>query len=147
MSISASLDLKVIKNSIYDFSAQDLLSEMISKNWRLINEGKTCYLPLEDELFEWTEEVICESKLLEMISQKEKNGEVIGVVLYWKDTDIGISVLIFPDYEITFNITINRMKLDDIFDNDITDVNWYIRKIVPCFHKFKIGEIKFIQTW
>jgi len=146
MSVSASIDVSILKNDKYDFSVEELLNTMISKNWRIKEKGKICYLPLEDELFDWKEEAISEIDLMKIISKKEQNKETIGVILYWKNTNIGVSMLIFQNYQVTFNIMINRLKLDDI-NIDVTDVNWYFKEIIGCFDKFKIQEINFNQTW
>ena len=64
-------------------------------------------------------------------------------MFYWKNTKIGISMLVFPDGQITFQMTVNRLKLN----SDITNVNWYLKKIMICFDKFKVTEITFNQTW
>lgn len=52
-------------------------------------------------------------------------------------------MLVFPDGQITFQMTVNRLKLN----SDITNVNWYLKKIMICFDKFKVTEITFNQTW
>ena len=136
MSISASIDVSILKNDIYNFSAKDLLLEMIDKGWKTRKNNKICYLPLGDELFDWIEEEISELDLMKIILKKEQNNEIIGIVLFWEDTDIGISMLIFQNCQVTFNITINRMKLDNVSNIDITDINWYIKKIIKYFKIF-----------
>lgn len=146
MSVDASFDLSIIKNDIYHFSAKDLLSEMMCKNWNVVHKGKICYLPLHDTLFEWTEKDISESALMEIVTQKEQKHEIIGLVLYWQNTDVGVSMLIFPDDKITFGLMINRVKLDVGLNMDITDINWYMERIICCFEKFQIDEISFQQT-
>lgn len=147
MSVSASLDISIVKNERYPFCAKDLLSQMMRKNWGVMHQGKVCYLPLGDTLFEWTEKRISQSKLMEMIEQKEQDNEIIGLMLYWKNTDIGISMLIFPDAKIIFQFMSNRVKLENAFYFDMTDVNWYLERILCCFDRFQIEDICFHQAW
>ncbi len=145
MSISATIDISILKNDRYHFSVQDLLHEMLRNDWNIKKNGKICYLPFNDKDFDWIEEDISETDFLEIASKKEEKNEIIGVIFYWKNTDIGMSMLLFQDYQITFQITINRRKLNTMLD--ITDVNWYFKNIIVCFDKFKIIEINFSQTW
>ncbi len=145
MSISATIDISILKNDRYHFSVQDLLHEMLRNDWNIKKNGKICYLPFNDKDFDWIEEDISETDFLEIASKKEEKNEIIGVIFYWKNTDIGMSMLLFQDYQITFQITINRRKLNTMLD--ITDVNWYFKNIIVCFDKFKIVEINFSQTW
>ena len=147
MSVIASFDILFIKNNVYNFSAKSLLYEMTRGNWNFRKNDKICYLPLNDELFEWKEENILESEFIEIIDKKEQNHETVGVILYWQNTDIGISMLIFQDCQVSFNIGINRLKLDSVNDIDITNMNWYIEKIINCCKKFEIVEVNFNQTW
>ncbi len=97
MSVSASIDISILKNNIYNFSAKDLIAIMINNNWDVKKEDKVCYLPLGDNLFEWTEKNISYSELMELVTQKEENSETIGLILYWKNTNIGVSMLIFDN--------------------------------------------------
>ncbi len=145
MSISATIDISILKNDRYHFSVQDLLHEMLRNDWNIKKNGKICYLPFNDKDFDWIEEDISETDFLEIASKKEEKNEIIGVIFYWKNKDIGMSMLLFQDYQITFQITINRRKLNTMLD--ITDVNWYFKNIIVCFDKFKIVEINFSQTW
>lgn len=147
MSVSASIDISILKNNIYNFSAKDLIAIMINNNWDVKKEDKVCYLPLGDNLFEWTEKNISYSELMELVTQKEENSETIGLILYWKNTNIGVSMLIFDNLQVSFNITMNRRRLKSVRNMDITDINWYVQKIINCFDKFKVTEITFNQVW
>lgn len=83
------------------------------------------------EFFDWREDAITDTNLREIINQKESMKEIIGIIFYWEDTDIGLSMLIFQDYQISFNITINRLKINSSNAVDITNVNWYLERIIP----------------
>ena len=62
MSISASIDIFLLKNDKYYFSVKDLIQEMQKNGWNIKKDGKICYLPLQDELFNWTEHPISETE-------------------------------------------------------------------------------------
>lgn len=150
MSISSSIDILLWNNKNYKLSILDLIDSMLNNNWKIIKSEKICYLPLEDDdLFEWTESVLTENQLKEIVKQKEIKKEIIGIIFYWKNTDIGISMLMFQDNQITFSLDINRVVIDSVEQMNLTDVNWYIKRIIPCLNteKFKIQNIKFSQEW
>lgn len=148
MSVVSSINISFIRNDVYDFTIIDLINAMLINNWKMVRNEKICYLPLgDDDLFDWNEKRILESELCDIVKQKEVSKEIVGIVFYWENTDIGLSMLIFQDYQISFSININRVKID--FSNviDITDVSWYLEKIIPCFNskKFKIQNLNFSE--
>lgn len=148
MSTTASIDIEILNNSDYIVSAVYLMDEMLNKNWNVRYNGKINYLPLGDEdLFEWTENILTEDQLREIIKQKELQNEIVGIVFYWDDTNIAISMLKFQDNQISFNLNINRVVIDSMKSTNITDVNWYLTKIIPCLNteKSKICSVKFNQ--
>lgn len=150
MSISASIDISLTRNKSYSFLATDIVDAMLSQNWKARKSNKICYLPLaDDDLFNWSEEEITELELKDVVSQKENEKEIIGIVFYWGDTDVGVSMLIFQDYQISFNLNINRVSVNLLDKIDITDASWYLQNIIPCFNNemFKIEDVKFNHTW
>lgn len=129
MSTLASLRIKLAHKKANPISAVSILKVLIEHGWNLVNNGKVLYLPLgDDDDFDWQEDEINESVFLNIVYQKEKANEVIGVGMTWKDTSIGGTVLICSALDISFSLTINRKRLI----NNITDVNWYLEKIIPC---------------
>jgi len=133
MSISASIDLKLISKSNSNFSSKQVINEMVAKGWKIEKNNKIFYLPLgDDDLYDWQEKNSKDIDIWRIISRKETLQEVIGINLYWRDTDIGLSTLIFNNTEISFSISINRVKIN-LAEFDITDINWYLERIVPCF--------------
>ena len=53
--------------------------------------------------------------------------EIIGAGLTWKETSIGGTMLIHPNLDISFSLTTNRKRVS----NNITDVIWYLERILP----------------
>lgn len=148
MSISASIDISFAKNDIYNFSVIDVIDAMLKNNWKVINKKGVYYLPFgDDDLFDWHEKEINLKELKKIIEQKENAKETIGLVFYWESTDIGVTMLQFDDHMISFILNINRVKITSLDFMDITDVNWYLERIIPCFNKknFQIVNINFIQ--
>jgi len=93
-------------------------------------------------MYNWTEEKITISELYEIARIKEQAHEVVGVDLYWNDTNIGVSLLIFNPYEILFGININRKYIDE--KAQLIDFNWYATKILLGLNDvFNIAQYSF----
>lgn len=134
MSVSAVLSIKLRQFDEKKTSPQYLISAFISEKWRIYNDNKVIYLPLNDTELEWVCEYISEDNFWDIIKKKCECGEPIGVLLFWENTDIGIDMIIYPEFNLTISLNINRKKIIDgiIF----TDINWYIKRIFPILHKF-----------
>lgn len=90
------------------------------------------YLPLNDnDMFDWRKEPLSLEKLFSVISQKQDNGELTGVVLYHKNSDKGITLLARDTKEINLSIDINRKTIE----NEFTDISWYITNIAAELEK------------
>ncbi len=131
MSISASLNISLASRGNQALSSVKIIESLSNNGWNLINNGKICYLPIGDQDdFDWQESQISKSDFLEVVKRKEQAGEIVGVVINWGNTNVGGDLLIHQDYKLTFSITVNRKSLED---SDLTDFNWYLGKILPCF--------------
>jgi len=149
MSVSANISVnlaKKIDTNIY--SAIEIIKNMLNNGWRVIHKNKIFYLPVGDiGDFIWQSEKIDENEFLELVKEKEIAHEIIGVSMYWKDSDIGFSLIIFETYDLSFNIMINRIRIDLSNKYDVTDVSWYLERILPCIEtdKLTITRITFTQ--
>jgi len=93
-------------------------------------------------MYNWTTENKTIDQLYEIINLKEHNKETIGVDLYWKDSDIGVKLLIFEPGEILLSIDINRKYIDK--ETQLIDFNWYASKILPILcNAFFVTQYKF----
>ena len=129
MSTLASIDIKLSRKKAFPISSESIIKALILSGWNAVNNGKILYLPLGDEDdFDWQEKALNQSDIFSIIEQKERNNEIVGVGITWKDTAIGGTLLINPAFDISFSLTINRKRL---FDN-VTDVNWYLERLLPC---------------
>lgn len=142
MSVSASLDIKLFGDK--DFPPSELLSVLGGYGWSFFYEGSARYLPLgDDDDFDWKKDSVSEDELVAIVREKESLGEQVGVVMVWDDSGIGGEFLFRSPGEVSFNLSINR-KVDECY---ITDVNWYVQKIVPAFigAGFNVESLEFSQ--
>lgn len=111
-----------------------LYSDSIAKIIKLFNEigwvytdNQMEYIPLNDnDMFVWVKEQLSFESLFSIIAQKQDAEELIGIALYYKDSNIGITILTRNTKEINISLNINRKKLDEQY----TDVSWYVKNII-----------------
>ena len=129
MSTQVSLSIKLSRRGNNVLSSVQIIQILVNNGWNLTNNGKTLYLPLGDkDDFNWQEEFLTTIDFFDLVKRKEQSNEIIGVGLYWDGTEIGGTLLLHQDHNISFSVSINRKIL---FGN-ITDVNWYLERILPC---------------
>lgn len=114
----------------------DRISEIVELfgmiGWGIYDEEDSVeYLPLGDrDDYNWQMGVaLSEGELYSLIGRKQEHGEMAGVVLYYHESDIGITLLAENTREIMLMLNINRVTIDDEL-HDITDVGWYTERIV-----------------
>jgi hypothetical protein len=111
-------------------SAPIIIEALVNAGWNPIVNGSINYLPINDnDLYNWTSSKFSINHLLEIIKRKEQNNETIGVELYWKETNVGVSLLIINSNELSFSIEINKKYIDE--SAYLIDFNWYSKKIIP----------------
>lgn len=121
-----------------DISIDLFLSVLRKKFWSPIFMDSICYLPLGDENFDWTtasgSDFLC---IKEVLIKKYENREIIGLLLYWKNTAIGVNALIYPKFErITFSLDANRVEIEG---TDVTDYTWYLERLLPIAFDLNIS--------
>jgi hypothetical protein len=141
MSRTISIDVRL--NPDNRISAQSILETLIGSGWNPMNNGLINYLPVSDkDMYSWTKEEVSLGKLLKIVDLKEREQEVIGVDLYWGNSNIGISLLIFNLTEVSFGLNINRKYIDDA--TQLIDFNWYALRILPDLCKaYNVSQYKF----
>lgn len=147
MSISASIDLRIVT---FDLSAaippMKTIELLMIHGWNPVNpDGEVNYLPLGDnEMFNWTHSKISVASLIKILEEKEHRGELVGVTMTWQNTFIGGQVLLRREKEMlqeetfismSFSLTINRKILTNSDNFKITDVNWYLERLLPIFNQ------------
>ena len=130
MSISASLDVSIASKSGNSLTSSEIIGVLVMNGWKIRNENKIFYLPLgDDDSFNWQEDDISEYEFYEIAKQKEFGNEIVGVAMVWENSNIGGTILIYPDGKFSFSFSVNLKKTDKL----TTDVNWYMERILPCF--------------
>ena len=112
-------------------STIELIEILLNNGWSVKDQGHISYLPLGDEdAFNWQHVAIPSwPKIVEILKQKEKNCEMIGLVMTWKDANIGGEFLFFPDgRQLAISWSVNRRTLKHCAD--FTDHSWYLSRIL-----------------
>ena len=147
MSIEASIDLRIINISTGTIISPLKTFELLIRNeWNAISkDGYSFYkLSNEDDISNWEVSKTSLPELLKILKQKELEKELIGVRILWQDTEIGGEVLLLQEEEMlkqgihtsmSFLLTSNRKFLIDKDGLKITDVNWYLTKLLPIFNQ------------
>jgi hypothetical protein len=128
MSRDAGIEFAVI---MQNHTIYDVLEALLSNGWSMENNGHISILPLGDRgEHSWVDlELSEQNNVLDIIKEKEKRGEAIGVTLTWKDSNVGVDFLVFTKDTILFSLTINRKLLAS---SGFSDVSWYLEKIIPA---------------
>lgn len=135
MSIDSTISIK-LTNKI---SAVEIIKSLMTYGWTLNDYGKVSYLPLGDnDDFNWQSENISIDTLFDIVRNKELLGEMVGVMLTWEDSLIGGSFLFDNDKSFTFNICINRKIIIGYDDYNMTNVSWYIERLIPAINSDRI---------
>ena len=114
--------------------------------WKWSNRnGKTEFVPMnDDDNFNWSCKEFSEEELSHLVNEKEKNGEVIGIRLFYQYGETGITLLAHNSAQYSFLFDCNRKTLTGKHDIGSTNVNWYMERIVWTLKKQKV-EIQSIQ--
>lgn len=148
MSIESSIDLRIVHVKFGTIlSPMDTLKILLDNGWNIVsNTGEAFYkMPNgDDEMLDWTIKKIELSALMEIFKKKEQNGELIGVMMNWQNTEIGGELLLRTEKYVTENnintpmsfcLSSDRKILADYGDFKITDVNWYLERLLPIFNQ------------
>ena len=133
MSISATINIHLIKRKIQCTSTLDVIKGLVNSGWSLTHDKYTSYLPLGDkDDFDWqSEENMDFASITRLILAKKASGELVGLILTWKATGIGGVFLFRSDESFSMGISINRQKI--VLKNNyvITDFQWYLERLLP----------------
>lgn len=133
MSVFANLDIQLVSPVEPEKFILSVIQLLLSFGWCFNDGGAITYLPIGDnDDFDWQRAEITDNTLLEILREKEKLGELIGVTMTWESSSIGGEFLFYSDGIISLNLSINRKKIKK---HGYTDINWYIEKIIPVLNK------------
>ncbi|MGG4132073.1 hypothetical protein ABEW19_27845 [Paenibacillus illinoisensis] len=130
MSVSTSIEIS-LSNQI---SGMSILRKLVEYGWSYNDHGQVTFLPIGDDGdFNWQHVSISIEELLNILETKEKKGELIGVGMTWKETNVGGTFLLQGNGTFLMSPDINRKVLDVESYNKVTDINWYTTKLIPVF--------------
>lgn len=152
MSVSASIDIGLSKNHGKQKSAVEIIKELVKFGWNLVHDEYVSYLPIGDkDDFNWqAEKSMRFETLTKIIEAKEQAEEIVGIIMTWKNTDIGGTFLFWPPKDkldtFSMNININRKTISLSDNYAITDFQWYIPKLlVPLNKVWPVEHFSFQQ--
>lgn len=106
--------------------------ELLEKNgWRVCDSNdRIAYLPIGDkDNYAWECKSITLDELCKIVNKKQTLQEMIGVALYYEQSECGITFLAKSTEEIILELDINRKTLGTTRES-ITDVGWYFSNII-----------------
>ena len=117
----------------------DMLSNLLDYGWSVNCNNQIQYLPLgDDDDYDWQFAPLDTwQNIYEIIKQKDKRNERLGLDLCWQNTSVGGSFLIDP-LSTTAKISnirlwttwyAQRPKLENC--DWITNQSWFIQRIIP----------------
>lgn len=95
----------------------------------------------DDDKFDWKSEKISFESLVQIIEKKERIEEIIGVILTWQDTGIGGQFLFRCNGIISVNVTLLRKLISSNSNVEITDINWYLTRLLNVFNE-KVMQVE-----
>ncbi len=140
MSVEASITVRYSKPHEKDLSVMQIIQILLSEGWTFNDQNGSSYLPLgETEGFDWViQKKISPESLMNILREKERLNEYIGVVMTWQDTDIGGSFIFRRPQQFSVLLNVNRKIINDKNHANITDASWYLARLIPIFDKHGI---------
>lgn len=88
--------------------------------------------------------ILSDSELQEIINNKQDKFELVGLNLYYENSDVGITLMAKNTKEIIIDLNINRKTVENNRES-ITDIGWYFNNIIQSFFErgCPIDSIKF----
>lgn len=145
MSVEASMRVKYSISQEKTLSIVQIMQLFLLEGWTFSDNGRSSYLPLgETEGFDWViQEQISSELLMNILKEKERLSEPIGIVMTWQDTGIGGLFIFRRPQELSILLNINRKAILGEDYTSITDASWYLSRLIPVFDKNNIHVIYF----
>lgn len=140
MSVEASISVRYSISWKNDLYATQLIQILLLEGWTFGDDEGSSYLPLgETEGFDWIiQEKISSDLLMNILIEKEKRHEIIGVVMTWQDTNIGGSFIFREEHKLSILLNVNKKIIPNGKITKLTDVNWYFSHLIPIFEENNI---------
>ncbi|SHL34168.1 hypothetical protein SAMN02745136_04672 [Anaerocolumna jejuensis DSM 15929] len=141
MSSSVSLNVKLDSNKL--FNCKEVINLLLKFGWNIHKDGKITFLPLkDDDMYDWTTSNITLGEFIKLVDEKDYAKEIVGVELYWENTDIGGHLLMFNKSDFSFALNIHTKYIGE--KDKIPDFNWYVERIIPYLNlEYHVMEYEF----
>lgn len=131
MSVSLLFEFKIVKEEY--FNSVNLIECFLEQGWSLYSEqGEIIYTDVGDmDDYDYQANYMREEEYFNIVTQNEKNKEIIAFCLYWLENNdrYRVDVMITPQFEILISPDDETKKMIKS-DLNILDVNWYICRIL-----------------
>lgn len=114
------------KSAVCDF---DILSSFLQCGW-FFDEQQVCFMPIDGDDYSWSTETANLSVIKSVFCVREKNGKSNGIVLYFSEERVRISVVFYRDQQVFISID---SYVKSIEGTRIADMSWYLERILPAF--------------
>jgi hypothetical protein len=136
MSVDASIDIKFSKSLHENISPIKIIRMLLDYGWTFNDYGKVSYLPVGDnDDYDWQREEMSTETLIDILMIKEHNHEDVVVTMTWQDTNIGGIFSFRKNGHLSINLVMNRKMYSDGNSIEMTDVNWYLSKLLPVLNQ------------
>ena len=147
MGLSISINMKLyVKNNTTskNITQIDILKIFKKSQWKFADtQGQQTYLPLHDnESYDWNYGNFDDKYLFNIFELKEIAKELIGVRLFWENSDLGIDLLLSPDLTMIFSIERGNRPVTHY---GVTDFDWFLSRIIPLFNETDFIGIEYIE--
>ena len=126
---------------LHDGGLEVILAALQAAGWGN-RDGMTEYLPLHDDgMYNWQKTKLTQDEFSSVFCEKLRLHEIVGVILYYRNTETGIMLLAQDAKEIQFGLDIGRRTIAD----GITDVSWYLEHVVLPLKRagFRVDSMEF----
>lgn len=151
MSAEAGVSIDFYPNKFYSYVK--IFDFFESIGWRKGFENEYYFTIIdESESYLWDKYTPSSEEIREILEKNQKNGNGVGITLYYKNTEVGIDALLFENGNVIFSYLINRKTLENEFccGRKKTDMKWYQQTIVNPFKEHfsdSIKELRFIESY
>lgn len=117
-------------------NAARVFGSLRAAQWSEQQSGLVTFLPLGDKGdFDWTSAGMSGQEFLDLVERKQAEGEAVGVLLTWEESDTGGEFVLSPDGVLHVALSRNR-KVEG--SAPVTDVAWYLRRILPSLEAVEV---------
>lgn len=114
---------------LYKYSIMDIVNVYLRCGLSVFDNENRAYVNISDgDDFDWEYLTVTFNELTDIISEKERGGTYVGILLY-EDGEPVTDLLRFAPNRLMISCDVNRRTLDGSIRGQ-TDINWYVKKFI-----------------